>query len=147
MDGFSLANHWQFAKFAKLSPHQTFPQYGIIAIYAHLLGHVCMLTLFTFVNCVYTYALWSRWILWTWRPKIVRDECSTTLPRFWEFIKVCKLHRACVYSCHLPLVSLCMRKEGKLKVPWHKLCTLTMGACMYLWHDIIKWIYWSAIII
>ena len=27
-DGFSLANRRRFAKFAKLSPHQTFPLYG-----------------------------------------------------------------------------------------------------------------------
>ena len=29
LDGFSLANHRQFAKFAKLSTRQTFPLYGI----------------------------------------------------------------------------------------------------------------------
>ena len=28
LDGFSLANHGRFAKFAKLSPRQTFPLYG-----------------------------------------------------------------------------------------------------------------------
>ena len=28
LDGFRLANHLRFAKFAKLSPHQTFPLYG-----------------------------------------------------------------------------------------------------------------------
>ena len=28
LDGFSLANHWRFTKFAKLSPCQTFPLYG-----------------------------------------------------------------------------------------------------------------------
>ena len=29
LDGFSLANRLRFAKFAKLSPRQTFPLYGI----------------------------------------------------------------------------------------------------------------------
>ena len=29
LDGFSLANRRQFAKFVKLSPRQTFPLYGI----------------------------------------------------------------------------------------------------------------------
>ena len=29
LDGFSLANRRRLAKFAKLSPHQTFPLYGI----------------------------------------------------------------------------------------------------------------------
>ena len=29
LNGFSLANHGRFAKFAKLSPRQTFPLYGI----------------------------------------------------------------------------------------------------------------------
>ena len=29
LDGFSLVNHGQFAKFAKLSPYQTFPLYSI----------------------------------------------------------------------------------------------------------------------
>ena len=33
LDGFSLANHGRFAKFAKLSPRQTFPLYGIYHIY------------------------------------------------------------------------------------------------------------------
>ena len=28
LDGFSLVNRLRFAKFAKLSPHQTFPLYG-----------------------------------------------------------------------------------------------------------------------
>ena len=28
LDGFNLANHGRFAKFAKLSPRQTFPLYG-----------------------------------------------------------------------------------------------------------------------
>ena len=32
LDGFSLVNHGQFAKFAKLSPHQTFPLYGILQL-------------------------------------------------------------------------------------------------------------------
>ena len=31
LDGFSLANRLRFAKFAKLSPRQTFPLYGILA--------------------------------------------------------------------------------------------------------------------
>ena len=30
LDGFSLANLRRFAKFAKLSPHQTFPLYGML---------------------------------------------------------------------------------------------------------------------
>ena len=30
LDGFSLANRLRFAKFAKLSPRQTFPLYGIL---------------------------------------------------------------------------------------------------------------------
>ena len=30
LDGFSLANRRRFAKFAKLSPRQTFPLYGIL---------------------------------------------------------------------------------------------------------------------
>ena len=29
LDGFSLVNRLRFAKFAKLSPRQTFPQYGM----------------------------------------------------------------------------------------------------------------------
>ena len=29
LDGFSLANRLRFAKFAKLSPRQTFPLYGM----------------------------------------------------------------------------------------------------------------------
>ena len=29
LDGFSLPNHGRFTKFAKLSPNQTFPLYGI----------------------------------------------------------------------------------------------------------------------
>ena len=33
LDGFSLANRLQFAKFAKLSPRQTFPLYGMLFIY------------------------------------------------------------------------------------------------------------------
>ena len=33
LDGFSLVNHRQFAKFAKLSTHQTFPLYGTLALY------------------------------------------------------------------------------------------------------------------
>ena len=32
LDGFSLANCRRFAKFAKLSPRQTFPLYGIILL-------------------------------------------------------------------------------------------------------------------
>ena len=32
LDGFSLANHRQFAKFTKLSPCQTFPLYGIMQL-------------------------------------------------------------------------------------------------------------------
>ena len=31
LDGFSLANRLRFAKFAKLSPRQTFPLYGILS--------------------------------------------------------------------------------------------------------------------
>ena len=30
LDGFSLANHRRFVKFAKLSPRQTFPLYGMV---------------------------------------------------------------------------------------------------------------------
>ena len=39
LDGFSLANRLRFAKFAKLSPRQTFPLYGILILfpYHHLL--------------------------------------------------------------------------------------------------------------
>ena len=33
LDDFSLANHGRFAKFAKLSPRQTFPPYGIILVF------------------------------------------------------------------------------------------------------------------
>ena len=35
LDGFSLANRRRFAKFAKLSPRQTFPLYGIYYHEAH----------------------------------------------------------------------------------------------------------------
>ena len=41
LDGFSLANRRRFAKFAKLSPRQTFPLYGntylkLIHFYSHV---------------------------------------------------------------------------------------------------------------
>ena len=36
LDGFSLANRRRFAKFAKLSPRQTFPLYGISNLYLNI---------------------------------------------------------------------------------------------------------------
>ena len=35
LDGFSLANRRRFAKFAKLSPRQTFQLYGMLHVWCH----------------------------------------------------------------------------------------------------------------
>ena len=42
LDGFSLANHRRFAKFAKLSTRQTFPLYGTLCDEC---VHVCVFSL------------------------------------------------------------------------------------------------------
>ena len=53
LDGFSLANHRRFAKFAKLSPCQTFPLYGIHMYVLLLCVCVCVRVRACARACVY----------------------------------------------------------------------------------------------
>ena len=47
LDGFSLANRIRFAKFAKLSPRQTFPLYGMFEFV--ILHSLCLNTMYWIV--------------------------------------------------------------------------------------------------
>ena len=67
LDGFSLANRLRFAKFAKLSPRQTFPLYGILRVRKILVGKIlandCQFAKFANIfppyNCAIRYSIYT----------------------------------------------------------------------------------------